>query len=303
MTGFLNAISNFYFRAHRSKVFTIATSLILLTCVALLAAARPNSQEDLKVYELNDNTSLASSIDHYFNIRGQLKPEARYQSQVRSGSFRFAGSAYVLIQIDTRTEPIFVLDQDIPAPKADGTVSFVGRLSTVNDPVVNYFLEVDSPTNVPLINRLANIGMGVGLLTLLVLGMGALVSRKDYALSTNAGGAATARWAIPSAQSSNGLWWFGNLGARYQNATARQSPVQLNTAAHNFTLESLGKDPWTITIKRTTQTQPAYIATASGPLPALRLRFEDERGLLRQGVLVMSDEAARQEFLRRLTQQ
>ncbi|NJM40600.1 MAG: hypothetical protein HC853_07435 [Anaerolineae bacterium] len=195
------------------------------------------------------------------------------------------------------------MDVGIPAPKADGFVSFVGRLSTANDPVVNYFLEVDSPTNVPLINRLANIGMGVGLLTLLVLGMGALVSRQDYALSTNAAGAATARWDSPSAQSSKSMWWFGNLGARYQNAAARQSPVQINTAAHDFTLESLGKDPWTITIKRASQTQPAHIATSSGPLPALRLHFEDERGLLRQGVLVMGDEGARQEILRRLSPQ
>jgi hypothetical protein len=293
MATFLNAISNFYFHAHRSKAFALLCALVLAVCVALLAAARPKNQEDISVYELNDTTSLSASIDRYFNVRGQLKPQARYQSEARSGSFRFAASAYVPIQLDTLSEPIFVLDQDIPAPKADGFVTFVGRLSTANDPVVNYFLEVDSPTNVPLINRLANIGMVVGVLTLLGLLMGALVSRSDYALSTNASASLTNA-------SSSSLWWFGNIGARYQNASARQAPVQLDPAAHHLTLNSLDKEPWAIVIKRVAQAQPTYIATSSGALPALRLRFEDERGLMRRGVLVMGDSPTREEFFEKM---
>jgi hypothetical protein len=291
----LNSIANFYFHAHRSKVFTVLSALILVACVALLAAARPKSQEDISVYELNDNTSLSASIDRYFNVRGQLQPAARYQSEARSGSFRFSASTYVPIQLDSRSEPIFVLDQDIPAPKTDGSVTFVGRLSASNDPVVNYFLEVNSPTNVPLINRLASIGMGVAVLMLLGLLMGALVSRSDYAISTNAS-------ALVANASNSSLWWFGNLGARHQNALARQAPVQLDSAAHDLTLNSLGKEPWAIVIKRVTQTQRTHIATSFGALPALRLRFEDERGLMRRGVLVMSDDQARQNILERLTQ-
>jgi hypothetical protein len=294
MTSLLNAVSRFYFWAHRSKVFGAACALILVTCAVLLAAARPNNREDLQVYALNDNTSLASSIDRYFNVRGQLKPEARYQSEARSGSFRFSASAYIPIQLDTRAEPIFVLDQDIPSPKADGFVSFVARLNTANDPVVSYFLEVDSPTNVPLINRIANVGLVVAALTLLLLGMGLLVSRRDYALATGALEAATT---APN----NGLWWFGNLGARYQNASVREAPVQQNPAAHDFTLESLGPDPWTITIKNSIHAQPTTIATTSGSLPALRLRFEDERGLLRQGVLVMSNEQTQHDIQKQLS--
>ena len=302
MAVLLNAISNFYFHAHRSKLFTVLCALILAICVALLAAARPKNQEDIAIYELNDKISLAASLDRYFNIRGQLNPQARYQSEVRSGSLRLSASAYVPIQLDTRREPIFVLDQDIPAPKADGFVSFVGRLNSSSDPTVSYFLEVDAPTNVPLINRLAGGGLVLASLTLLVLGMGALVSRNDYALSTSASGASGAS-NTPAALPHLGLWWFGTLGARYQNASAHQAPVQLNPAAHDLTLESLGHEPWSIIIKHATQSQPTHIATSSGALPALRLRFEDERGLLRQGVLVMSDDQTQQEIIKRLSTQ
>ncbi len=268
-------------------------ALVLAVCVALLAAARPKNQEDISVYELNDTTSLSASIDRYFNVRGKLMPQARYQSEARSGSFRFSASAYVPIQLDTLSEPIFVLDQDIPAPKADGFVTFVGRLSTANDPAISYFLEVDSPTNVPLINRVANIGMGVALLTLLGLLMGALVSRSDYAISTNAS-------ASLANGSSSSLWWFGNIGARYQNASARQAPVQLNATANDLTLESLGREPWAIVIKRVTQSQHTHIATSFGAMPALRLRFEDERGLMRRGVLAMSDAATCEELFEKM---
>ena len=283
----LNAIATFYFHAHRSKIFTAVCALVLATSVALLAAARPKGQEDLQVYELNDKISLSASIDHYFNVRGKLMPAGRYQSEARSGSIRLAASKYVPIQLDTRTEPIFVLDDNIPAPKADSFVSFVGRLNTASDPVVSYFLEVDSPTNVPLINRLASAGMLVAALTLLVLGVGYLVSRNDYALSTNHNmGAANAATHL----STSPTLWFGNLGARYQNAMTNQAPVQLNPTARDLTFESTGTEPWAIVIKRITQTQPTHIATRYGALPAVRLSFEDERGLLRKGVLVAGEE-------------
>ncbi len=289
----LNAISDFYFRAHRSRIFTVFMILLLMGCIALMAAAQPEVGLDLRVYEFNEKTSITASMDRYFDVQGRLMPEGRYQTARNIGPLQLTGSRYIPIEVAGRDEPIFVLDENIPTPNADGQVSFVGQLIAAGDPAINYFLEVGRPTDVPLINRIARVALIVACLLVLGLLVGWLVRRANYALA--AGGTATAASGAPE-------WmWFGSLGARFQNAYVRQGGVRLNATAQNLTFESTQNEPWAVVVHRAQAATPLSIATRYGPLPAIRMVFEDERGLIRKGVVTASTAQARDNLLQRLS--
>ena len=293
MSGFLNSISDLYYRAHRSRLFAVLVVLVFLACIGIIASAQPEAGLDLKVYDLTDRTSITASMDRYFEVEGRLIPEARYQTKRNIGFIQLSGGTYVPIEPVGRDDRIFILDENIPAPDANGNVKFIGQLVTAGDPAVSYYFEVGRPTDVPLINRVARIGLIIAAITFALLLIGWLIRRSSYALSagnaTDHVPAATPEW-----------MWFGSLGARFQNAYLRQAPARLNTSPQQISFESSGSEPWSVVVRRAEQAVPQSVATAYGSLPAIRLRFEDERGLVRQGVAVASNAAARDALLSRL---
>ena len=289
----LNAISDFYFRAHRSRIFMVLVILALAGCIALIASAQPEVGLDMRVYDLTEKTSISASMDRYFNVQGQLMPEGRYQTTRKIGSFQLSGSRYIPLSVAGRDDPIFVLDENLPAPNADGLVSFVGKLTAAGDPAVNYFFKIERPTDIPLINRIARIALMVAALIVLGLLGGWLVRGFNYALAASG--------STHSAAAAPDWMWFGSLGARYQNAYLRQAPAHKNVAAQDVTFESSSDEPWAVVVRRAQQAAPLSIATAYGPLPAIRLTFEDERGLMRKGVAVANSVQARDALLQRLT--
>ena len=292
MSSMLNVISDFYFRAHRSRIFTALVILMFIVCSGLIAAAQPETGLDLRIYSLTEKTSITASIDLYFNVQGRLIPDGRYQTTRSLGPFQLTGSRYIPIQVAGRDELIFVLDENVPGPDANGFVSFIGKLNPAGDPEVNYYLAVERPTDIPLINRIARVALVVASLIALGLVGGWLVRRANYALAASGE-------ANPAAASPEWLW-FGNLGARFQNAYLRQAPVRLSTAQQEVTFESAGKEPWAVVVRHVQHTTPLSVATAFGTLPAIRLRFEDERGLMRNGVVAASTTQARDALLQKL---
>ncbi len=297
----LNTISETYFRLHHSRWFALGAVAVFVACALLIAGARPAETQNLyNVSALQADSNISTLLNRYVQVSGKLDSTQSYQIQTDVVGLQVRGTHFVPLLIDGRDEPLIVLDQDIPSANADGRVQLTGLIrgrADGADQYPAYYLEVDKPANIPLNNRLAQFGLGLGALILLVVLGGWLVKRANYALGS---GVATMDYKGP-------LLWWGTLGSQFLNAWARHEPVQIgNTKNSRLNLAATNTlSQWGIIMERVLATQPSVISTTQGNLPGVRVNFEDERGLVRRGVIAGSnhDIAALTEHLGRLSQQ
>jgi hypothetical protein len=182
--------------------------------------------------------------------------------------------------IEGASDPLLILDKNLPSPGSDGTVRLVGKIQE-GGAQVPYYLEVGEPPNVPLQNALARAGAISGAALLGVALMTWLIGRADYAI-------AVGRPAVSPAPAGVGAPWFGSLGAAFGYMTVRQAPVTVTKARNEIRLESCASRPsWAIHIREIHSARPVRVATSYGPLLAARIEFQDERGLLRRGTIAV----------------
>lgn len=283
MSGVLNGLSNLAYRLRQSRFASIGFVLGLALCIGLIALARADNWEDTQIYDLRPDSSLIALRDRYVRVSGVLQTGQTYQTQADVGGLKLGGGRYVPMLIEGMADPLFVYEAGIPAPDAQGITTLVGKLNIGSGAQPSFYVEVGNPPNLPLQNLLARVGIVVGLLLLSVAFISWLISRADYAIST-ASGVATL------APSGVGALWFGSLGAEYGNATVRHMPVEVAKAANEIRLESkVTRPPFAVRIRDIRKVAKANVATAYGTLPAARIEFQDERGLLRKGTLVIGD--------------
>lgn len=285
----LNTIGEIYFRLHQSKWFTLSIIGLLLVCVVLIAGARPAETQRLyDVSPFQPSSNISTLMDRYVQVTGKLDRSNVYQVKSTVVGIQVRGTHFVPMLIDGRTEPVMILDQDLPPATTTGDVQVTGVLRgrpEGADQYPAYYLEPDKPANIPLNNVLAQIAISLSALALLLVLGGWLAKRVDYALD-----------ARETAMAYKGpLLWFGSLGSRFINAIARQQPVSSSTVTKAIQLDSqTSGQPWSVVIQRVVAANRTGIATTYGGLPALRIRFEDERGLMRSGVIAGSDNAISQ---------
>lgn len=280
LSKLLNLIAEWAYRARHSRAANVAFVVALAVCVALLALARAEGQEDTTVIPFDGNSSLVSRLNRYVSVTGVLLSERAFRTQVEVGGLTLSGARYVPLVVEGASDPLLVLDKNLPRSGADGQVRLVGKIQE-GGAQVPYYLEVGTPPNIPLQNALARVGAisGVGLAFLALVAW--LIARADYAIVVG--------WpAVSSAPAGVGALWFGSLGAAFGHAVVRQSPVTVTKVRDEIRLESCAsRPPWTVHIRKVRSVQPAHVATAYGPLPAARITFQDERGLLRRGTIAV----------------
>ena len=290
----LNTIGELYFRLHHSRWFALACIAILIGCVFLIAGARADASKDLyNVSEFTRDANLSTLLNRYVSISGQIDRSNTRQVQNDVIGVQVRGTRFVGLNVTGRDESIMVLDDNLPQAGADGNINLIGIIRGQPDGAAQYppyYLDPEKPVDIPLNNLLARLSLLIAVLTLLLLLGGWLVQRSNYAL---AGGRANdSDYAGP-------VLWFGKLGSRFQNATARHVPVNPVQNGQETRLDALAAgQPWSVSIRRVQQQASTMIATAYGSLPAMRLTFEDERGLTRQGVI-----AGNQRAIQTLTEQ
>jgi hypothetical protein len=293
VNGVLNGIAGMAFAFRRSRLGIIGPLLALGAAVVMIAQARPEDFVDTTIYPLARAGDEANMLSKYVRMRGKLLRDQTVQTQVEVGGQTLNGSRYVPVMLEGATEPVFVRDNALPA--GDGPVELVGLIKTKGSfPPI--YVDVENPPNIPLLNDVARAGILIGLLTLVWLMLDWLLRLVDYAIP--ALGGARVR--------GSGLYWFGGLGSANGNARVREAPLTLHLPKHETRFDTAdSREKWSISVRQLLDASATTIATSMGALPALRVRFIDERGQRRSGTLVAGDAAERDralDGLRRMTQ-
>jgi hypothetical protein len=284
MATILNSVSNLAYAVRQSRVAAIAAIVTMLACVGFISLARAENWEDGNIYDLQPDSSLIALRDRFVRVSGVLARDQVYQSQADVGGLKLEGGRYIPLLIEGMSDPLFVYDANVPAPGADGRVTLVGRLTLGTGAQPPFYIEVGNPPDIPLQNLLARIGIVVGVSLLVLAFVAWLIGRSDYAVSTSGGAV------VQLAASGVGALWFGSLGAEFGNAVVRHAPVSINKMDGEIRLDSVASRPaWSVRIRDLRKVAKATIATAYGALPGARIEFQDERGLLRKGTLVIGD--------------
>lgn len=280
MSALLEVTSGWMFQARRTRIGLFVPVVAMLIAVVLIMQAKPEDFVDTAIYPYTAASSPIPLLQKYVRVRGSLVPAKAAEGVASIGKTEVNSGSYVPIFIDGAIDPLFVANENLPAvPDQGGTVEIVGLLqSKASFPTL--YLTIEAPPNIPLLNNLARIGIVLGTLVLLWWLLSWLVSRSDFALRSP--GAAE--------RPGLGLIWFGSLGSAEGNALVRQAPVQLVITQHEVKLQAAdSREGWSVHVRDLKSAQPVRVATPYGALPALRLRFVDERGQSRSGTVVAGD--------------
>jgi hypothetical protein len=289
----LNGLAGLAFAIRRSRLGVIGPLLALGAAVIMIAQARPEDFVDTTIYPLVRAGDETNRLSKYVRARGQLLRNQTVQTQVEVGGQALNGSRFVPLMLDGAAEPVFVRENALPA--GDGPVEIVGLVKTkASFPPI--YIDIENPPNIPLLNDVARAGIVIGLLTLCWLLLNWLLKLVDYAIPTFGGARARG----------SGLYWFGGLGSANGNARVREAPLTLQLPKHETRFETAdSREKWSVNVRQLQSATPTTVATSMGALPALRVRFIDERGQRRSGTLVAGDAAERDralDGLRRMTQ-
>jgi hypothetical protein len=234
------------------------------------------------VYSITSNTVRGALANRYVRVSGPFVLEGVYDTSATVAGLISRSMRFIPMSISGGTDPLYVLDEGLPALRENQSYTLVGKLLEGDSPLPDYYLKVMSPPAEALFDVLS--GLSIALLAGVVLGMVAawLVRRADYALSIPFGLAdgSSARGGSPR------LLWFGSLGASYGDVVLRQIPISFKAIPAEAKLTPAGyPDLWSITIRRPYLVQRTAVSTSYGAMPAVRIQFEDERGITREGVI------------------
>jgi hypothetical protein len=295
MTSLFNSIASGVFRTQRTRLGMFGPLVVLIVVLGMLSQATAADFVDTRVYVFDGQSSPITLMNKYVRVRGTLLPAQAHTVNAGGGEGKFSliGSRYVPVIIEGATDPLYVYDGNLPAvPETGGPVELVGLISNKQSfPPI--FLDVGNPPNIPLKNTVALIGIGLGLLLIGWLLLGAALRAFDFA--------------PPALRAGNrlgiGAFWYGGLGSAFANGAVREAPVRVGQARGEVHFEAADADAgWTVRVREPGQIKSLAVCTSFGALPALRLRFVDERGQQRAGVIAFGDAAERADVLERLRQ-
>jgi hypothetical protein len=288
MSKVLSSLATLSYAIRHVRLVSIGLLLAMAISVILIALARPDTWADTNIYTYSANASPITLIDKYVRVQGTLMPSQAVTGQASAGQIRLQGSRFVPVLIAGAPDPVYVLDRGLPAvPAEGGPVDIVGLLQT-KESFPSIYVTVGNPPDIPLQNLLARIGIVVGALGLVALVLSAVMARMHFAPGLS----------VSPGASDTGLAWYGGLGPAEGNATVMGAPVSLARNAREIRLAaSQPGEGWAVLIRRVLSAQPVTVATAQGALPAIRVRFADERDKERDGTVVAGDIAARDALL------
>jgi len=282
-----------YVLQHSRPARRLLIALALLA-IALLFFARPEQLEQQIVSNVSIGEITTAYDGRFVRVGGFVVTPDAYRTRYRLGGSELLDKGYMpLIAVD-ETQVIWVAGTE---PIEDRAVSayFVTLVAQVvrnqGDQQPALYLRVGRPPSVLLMRTLAWLSR-VLLATLLVLAAALWLARRlDYALPLP--------WPASQTPTAPPLLWFGSLGRPFSECIVRSRPVQLSLRPYEARFESASG--WGVSVRRLRRAHLFQAATRYGGLPAMRLHFEDERGLQRRGVLATNSNEARQAILQALS--
>jgi hypothetical protein len=294
MTKSTGTLARMCYTLRYSRLARGAFALLILAAIGTTVFARPKQLESQTVRDLDIKSVNSSMEGQYIRVQGMYDPDLSFQRYLRlqSGYERsFSGNFIVMADPSSRAV-IWVDRRTAPSLPPNEPLSLIGRVQFgVGDLQPPFFLYVEEPPNVRLANILARIGLLTLLLGAAAVAVVALVQRSFFALPALFQRA-------PAVGSSNGLFWFGGLGRQYEDFVVHNEPGRFIAGIHEGRIESTrAAGLWSISIRRLRYVDLFDVATPHGALPAARIRFEDERGMQRGGVLAAGSAAERDAVL------
>lgn len=282
----LEFIGSLFYFIERSKA---ARWAIFFACVVVFGSLVPLHQkriEDTTLYPMPAVYIRASMVNRYVRTTGKLLLEGAYDVQTTDNGLFGHTMRFVPFLTPNTREPLMVLQENLPNPDANGDVTLVGKMMLGDEDKPQYFLQVMEPPNKVLYDAL--FWLCVGILFGFAIGvyLAWLARKADYALSMPFG---VADDKLANTSMSHYLLWSGGLGAGYGDIVLRQSPIAFRAIPSEARLTPVSHpDSWSVTIVHLRHLQMIAVATRYGALPSLRIEFEDERGMTRNGVIAAS---------------
>lgn len=295
LTRFLDAFAAACYRLRRSNIARWAFIALAVLAVGVTLFSRPGQIENQTVRDASLSTITISSIDTYVRVTGILDPTGAYRTRYNLGGIELYGSRFVPLASVDLVDAIFVADENLPSAAPGQPVSFVAQVVAGVGAQPPLYLRVGEPPNVVLANVLARAGSVLLAIILLIAFVVWLAERFDYAIPLP--------WPVKTQPiAAPALLWYGDLGRQYNDTVLRSAPAEFVATPHEARFESAQpKGLWQVSIKRLRAVQLFDVASRYGPLPAARLRFEDERGLLRHAVIATDTVLSRDAVLKVLS--
>lgn len=281
----LDAISGALAALSRSRAAGLAV-VVTLAVAVMLIGMQELGQGDLTVYDTPIGSISASMGGRYLRVMGVLDPARVMQTRVGVGPITLRGGTWVALVSADGSDAVWVAGDTLPAG-ANGALTLVGRLAlgTGREPPI--YLNVGAPPDIVARDRLACAGGVAGLAALAAAVVAWLARRALYALPLPGAAEAAAVGAPP-------FVFFADAGP---NGPIRNAPVGITTARREAAISGLG---WRMAIRTVRAARPLTVATRFGALPALRVRFDDERGLLLDAVIAAPRREVRDALARAL---
>jgi hypothetical protein len=290
----LDTVARLCYFAGRNRTFR---SGLFAACVVFFGAlvwARTARSEDYTVYPLPPAAIRATLINRYVQASGHLLSDGAYEvkSTAGIGGLFWQTLRFIPLSLTGSTKPLSVLDENLPANAFNPAgVTLVGKLQEGQPQQPDYFLRVMDPPSMMVYDLVTLAGMLLYALVIVGVVLNSLVRRVDYAITLPLGlGAVRTHDKAAKSEAAAGpqpfLLWFGSLGPGYGDVVLRQIPVTIRAIPAEAKLSPANHpDLWTVSIRRPRLVQLTTIATSYGALPAVRMEFEDERGITRNGVV------------------
>jgi hypothetical protein len=197
---------------------------------------------------------------------------------------------FVPLAIPGSSQSLLVMDEGLPAVEQVTPITLVGKVLIGQGEYPDHYLKVMDPPSPALFDAL----IWISLLFIGVTFCGVVVNSQvrdvDYVISLPF--EQFHRAGLPDGASEPFALWYGILGAGYGDVVLRQIPVTLKAIPAEARLVPLHyPDTWAIMVRLLRNVHKTTVATPFGALPAMRIEFEDERGLIRKGVVAASNSA------------
>lgn len=295
LTRFLDAFAAACYHLRRSILARWAFIALAVLAVGLALFSRPGQVENQTVRDADLSSITISSIDSYVRVTGYFDPTGAYRTHYNLGGIELYGGRFIPLASVDLSEAVFVADENLPGSATGQPVTFVAQVMAGTGAQPPLYLQAGYPPNVVLANALARAGSVLLAIMLLLAFIVWLVERFDYAIPL--------AWPVKTqTDSAPALMWYGDLGRQYNDTILRSAPAEFVATPHEARFESVQpKGMWQVSIKRLRAVQLFDVASRYGALPAARLRFEDERGLLRHAVIATNTSTSRDAVLKVLS--
>lgn len=276
----------------RLRYSAAARSVLILTLLAAAAAvlfARPAQLTDMSVRSLVIGAVDEDAAGDYVRVSGMFRPDETMKRYLRLEQIlgRGYGPEYAAIVDPNSGAVLWVREERSLTREANAPLTVVGRVTIGFGDEPPLYIRVGSPLLVLAAEWIVRLGV-----VLIIVGIGAVAlvwfaDRMQFALPS--------LWrSSASVADSTRLLFYGGLGYSYDDIQLRAAPVRLDVGVYEVRIVgTTGLRNWSIVVRRVVEIDAYDVASSEGPLAGFWIRFEDDRGLVRNAVLAAQSRRAR----------